>query len=292
MSSLPAPVLVAGIGGLLLVLIVAALQLRGSGKPTKPALDPKEWLHLPLVSKDDVAPNTALYRFALPHPEQTLGLPIGQHVSIQATVDGKNVMRSYTPTSSDDDKGVLDLLVKSYPTGNISKHFSTLNIGDKLQIKGPKGQMRYHRDYADHIGMIAGGTGITPCYQIIKAALKDDSDTTRISLLYANVNHEDILLKKELDELAATYPQKFKVHYFLNNAPEGWTQGVGFVSKEAIETHIPAPGVGAKVLMCGTLSSVLRKSQLTDSRRLCASRPSPYDHRHEEAPRGYWLRES
>ena len=52
------------------------------------------------------------YRFALPKPTDVLGLPIGQHISVQAEIDGKQVMRSYTPTSSDDDKGHFDLLIK------------------------------------------------------------------------------------------------------------------------------------------------------------------------------------
>lgn len=52
------------------------------------------------------------YRFALPSPEATLGLPIGQHISVQAEIGGKQIMRSYTPTSSDDDKGHFDLLIK------------------------------------------------------------------------------------------------------------------------------------------------------------------------------------
>ena len=40
--------------------------------------------------------------------------------------------------------------------------------------------------------MIAGGTGITPMYQIIKSSLKDPQDDTKLSLIYANVNEEDI----------------------------------------------------------------------------------------------------
>ena len=46
--------------------------------------------------------------------------------------------------------------------------------------------------------MIAGGTGITPMLQIIRAILKNPIDMTKINLIYANVNEEDILLKKEL----------------------------------------------------------------------------------------------
>ena len=54
------------------------------------------------------------YRFALPHPQDVLGLPIGQHISVQATIAGKDIMRSYTPTSSDDELGYFDLLIKVF----------------------------------------------------------------------------------------------------------------------------------------------------------------------------------
>ena len=53
--------------------------------------------------------------------------------------------------------------------------------------------------------MIASGTGITPMLQIIRAALKNPADNTRLSLIYANINVEDILLKKELDDLVAAH---------------------------------------------------------------------------------------
>lgn len=99
--------------------------------------------------------------------------------------------------------------------------------------------------------MIAGGTGITPMLQIIRAALKNPLDRTKLSLIYANVNFDDILLKQELDDLAAKHPSRFTVYYVLNNPPAGWIGGVGFVSKEQIEKYIPASDDNVKVLMCG-----------------------------------------
>jgi ferredoxin-NADP reductase len=48
----------------------------------------------------------------LPRKDSVLGLPIGQHVSVMAEINGKQISRSYTPTSSDDDRGHFDLLVK------------------------------------------------------------------------------------------------------------------------------------------------------------------------------------
>jgi cytochrome-b5 reductase len=99
--------------------------------------------------------------------------------------------------------------------------------------------------------MIAGGTGITPMLQIIRAALKNPLDRTELSLIYANVNSDDILLKKELDELAASHGNRFKVYYVLNNPAATWTGGVGFVSKEHIAKYMPPTDHDIKVLMCG-----------------------------------------
>lgn len=41
-----------------------------------------------------------------------LGLPVGQHISVCAEINGKTVTRSYTPISNDDDRSRFDLIVK------------------------------------------------------------------------------------------------------------------------------------------------------------------------------------
>jgi cytochrome-b5 reductase len=40
--------------------------------------------------------------------------------------------------------------------------------------------------------MIAGGSGITPMFQIIKSSVKDVNDKTKLCLIYANVDESDI----------------------------------------------------------------------------------------------------
>ena len=143
---------------------------------------------------------------------------------------------------------------QAYEKGNISRYVSLLKLGDKVRIKGPKGQFKYHPALSREIGMIAGGTGITPMLQIVRAALKNPLDRTKLSLVYANVNAEDILLKKELDELAAKHAHRFRVYYVLNNPPPSWAGGVGFVTKEMIEAHMPPTDANIKVLLCGEWS--------------------------------------
>lgn len=204
-------------------------------------LKPTQFQNFVLKEKIIVTHNSAIYRFALPRPTDVLGLPIGQHISLAATPEGqeKEIMRSYTPISSDEEQGYFDLLVKSYPQGNISRHLATLRVGDTMKVRGPKGAMIYTPNMCRHIGMIAGGTGIAPMLQIIKAIIKErprngGNDVTKIDLIFANVNAEDILLKDDLDALAEE-DDDFNVYYVLNEPPEGWTGGVGFVTPEMLK---------------------------------------------------------
>lgn len=50
--------------------------------------------------------------FELPSKAHILGLPVGKHVFLSANIDGKLVVRPYTPVTSDDDKGHMDLVIK------------------------------------------------------------------------------------------------------------------------------------------------------------------------------------
>ncbi|KAJ3415517.1 NADH-cytochrome b5 reductase [Chytridiales sp. JEL 0842] len=240
--------LVVGAVASLIIFVGAIVYFTQSGKP-KTALASGDWIFVDLIKKTEISPNTAIYRFKLPNAKQPLGLPIGQHIQVTTEISGKQVTRSYTPISSDDDLGFCDLLVKSYPTGNISKYFGELKLGDKIKIRGPKGNFVYQPNMVPEIGMIAGGTGITPMLQVIRAILKNPQDKTQIRLIFANVTKDDILLREELDELEKKHSQ-LKVYYVLNTPPEGWNGGVGFVTKDMIAAHLPKFG-GSKILLCG-----------------------------------------
>ena len=181
------------------------------------------------------------YRFKLPSPDAILGLPIGQHVSIGATCkqpDGttKEIVRSYTPISGDHVPGYFDLLIKSYPKGNISRHVASLEIGQSIRVRGPKGAFEYTPNMVRHFGMVAGGSGITPMLQIIRAIVRGraSGDRTEVDLIFANVTAEDILLKDDLDALVKEDKQ-IRVHYVLDQPPKDWTGGVGYVTGEMIE---------------------------------------------------------
>ncbi|THW25249.1 hypothetical protein D6D02_02453 [Aureobasidium pullulans] len=214
-----------------------------------------EFQPLPLVSKQ-ILPGQGLVRltFELPTPTTRLGLPIGQHVAIQAKIGEQTITRSYTPTSNDTDLGKLVLLIRLYDDGMLTgQYLAKLKVGDQVLFRGPKGAMKYQKGYAKKIGMVAGGTGITPHYQLIRSICEDPRDTTEVSLVYANRTEDDILLRSELDLWAKSYPKNLKVHYMLDNPPEGWQYGSGFITKDVLEQHMPAPSNdgSTKILLCG-----------------------------------------
>ncbi|KAK3711655.1 hypothetical protein LTR37_009431 [Vermiconidia calcicola] len=214
-------------------------------------LNAREYQPFPLVDKWNVSHDTIRFVFGLPHPNSVLGLPTGQHIAIRHEVDGKQIARSYTPTSSNKDRGRMELTVKIYQNGKLTPWLKGLRKGDTVEFRGPKGEMKYHKNLTKEMGMIAGGTGITPMFQIIRRICEDPRDDTKLTLLYANKTDEDILLREELDTFAKENEQ-FTVHYVLGSPPEGWQGLSGRINKQMMEQYLPGPaGDDSKVLVCG-----------------------------------------
>lgn len=84
-----------------------------------------------------------------------------------------------------------------------------------IKKQGPIPKFKYFANEFSNVGMLAGGTGITPMLQVIEKIIKNKNDSTKVALVFANVEERDILLKEKLDLLAKDYPEKFKVHYVL-----------------------------------------------------------------------------
>ncbi|KAF7838678.1 NADH-cytochrome b5 reductase-like protein [Senna tora] len=189
-------------------------------------------------------------------PDKKLGLNIASCILTRAQVgqdaEGKPnfAVRPYTPISDPESKGYFDLLIKIYPGGQMTQHLASLKPGDVLEVNGPMDSLKYTPNMKKHIGMVAGGTGLTPMLQVIEAILKNPDDKTQISFLYANNTPDDILLKQKLDLLAASHPN-FKVYYTVSSPSKTWKGGVGHISKDMAEKGLPNPSDDTLILVCG-----------------------------------------
>lgn len=233
-------------------------------------INPREKIPCKLVSKKSISHNVRIFRFALPYEDQLLGLPTGKHLYVCATIDEKLCMRAFTPTSGVDEVGYFDLVVKIYfkgvhpkfPNGGLmSQHLDSLPIGSSLDFKGPLGHIEYigkgnfmvsgKNKFAKRLVMLAGGTGITPIYQVVQAILKDEEDLTEMYVVYANKTEDDILLREDLDVWAKKY-ERFKVWYVVQESKrEGWEYSVGFITESMLKKHVPEASVDTLALACG-----------------------------------------
>lgn len=212
-------------------------------------LDPNSFKPLKLISIKDYNHNTKIFEFELPNKNASLDLPVSSFVLAKTMIDGKEVIRPYTPIRQDE-KGKLSLLIKVYPTGVLTKHIFSLTVGNSLDIKGPIPKLKYTANMKKQVGMIAGGTGITPMLQVVQEVLKNSEDKTRVALVFANIGDKDILLKEELDRLAAKH-KNFSVHYVLEKPPAGFNGSVGFVTEGVLKKTLPPPSADTLVYVCG-----------------------------------------
>lgn len=146
----------------------------------------------------------------------------------------------------------MDLLVKKYENGPMSTHLHSMAPGHRLDFKGPLPKYPWTSNKHKHIALVAGGTGIAPMYQLARAIFSNPDDKTKVTLVFGNVTEQDILLKKEFDDLENTYPQRFRVFYVLDKPSKTWSGGKGFVTKELLKTVLPEPKEeDIKVFVCG-----------------------------------------
>mmetsp|Transcript_11409 Transcript_11409/g.12979 ORF Transcript_11409/g.12979 Transcript_11409/m.12979 type:complete len:490 (+) Transcript_11409:262-1731(+) len=260
-----------------------------TGAPAaKPGFLNKTRQQVQLTEKIEISHDTRIFRFGLPEKNMRLGLPTGKHVKIwcpnpkpvkegewngRPDNEAKNteVERKYTPSSIDiETQGYFDLVIKVYrggemdqfpDGGKMSQYLESLSVGDSIGIAGPFGlneylgngvlKVRKKTRNIKHIGMIAGGTGITPMLQILKAILHDPNDPTKLSLIFANQEEKDILVRDMIEELQKKNPGRLKIHYTLDRPPSNWEYSTGFVTTDMIKAHLPPPGDECVILMCG-----------------------------------------
>lgn len=251
----------------------ASNNLAEEKNPT--ALNPNKKIAFELIEKEAVSHDTRRFRFALQTPNHVLGLPVGKHMYLSAKINDSLVIRPYTPVTSDDEIGYFDLVIKVYfknvhpkfpEGGKMSQHLEQMSIGETIDVRGPSGKLTYLRKgeltideskdnkvtrHCSKLGMIAGGTGITPMLQVIRDILKHQDDKTEMSLLFANQTEQDILLREDLEDIAEKNADRFKLWYTLDRPPEDWKYSSGFISADMIKNHLPPPGDHTQILMCG-----------------------------------------
>lgn len=192
--------------------------------------------------------DTKTFRFELP-ADATLDMLPGDFLYVHATINGKAVKRPYTPSSLPGTTGSFDLTVKRYETGSISKYLHDQKIGETVLMSGPNTGGHWVDGMATRVGFVAGGTGITPMISIIRWILTNKIDA-ELYLLFANKTEADIIFRQEWDQDVRNHPN-FHCYHVLEQPPPGWSGGEGRITPDMLRQHLPSPGPGSGIFLCG-----------------------------------------
>ncbi|EEQ28849.1 hypothetical protein McanMca71_001087 [Microsporum canis] len=254
----------------------ALRELQNSqGTSSKPLPIIHEWEKVTLTEKTNLSLDTALFTFSFADSSKVLGIGIGQHIMLKVNAKPNDptsaVIRAITPLSDPRDKGSMGLLIKIYRPapgfagGQLTVPLDKLPIGSEVDYRLSShckfeylGRGRTVIDGTErHISsfnMICGGSGITPMFQVLRAILQDDEDTTTCTLLDGNRTEDDIMCRAELASfVSCDTKNKFQVIHTLTQPSKSWSGYKGRISEGLISRHI-VRSENSMVLICGPAS--------------------------------------
>lgn len=246
-----------------------ALAILGNGGNQEMFPLSETWSQAVLMDKKPVSTDSKIFSFCLPATSQRRW-PIGQHfkVRLHDPKTGEAIVRAYTPFYEyHSEQGILNILVKIYrdapgrPGGRMTQALDTLPLGDAVDIQGPVGCFAYlgggwcailepdrrtvRRRRVRRFVMVCGGSGITAVLVMLRVVLEetDIQHGTQCLLLYGNRTETDILCRAELDKLAATHGDRFRVIHVLSqvNEADGWTGQRGRMDTALLEREVGRP---------------------------------------------------
>ncbi|MFT4116044.1 flavin reductase family protein [Bradyrhizobium sp.] len=135
----------------------------------------------------------------------------GQFVRILIPGDPEQHSRSYSLSSTPELEEPLRFTVKRVVGGAVSERLTrTLSQGDYLRVDPPAGAFTL-RDSSDPLVLIAGGSGITPLFSLLKAALK--LTDRPVTLLCAHRNQDAAIFAGLIAEYQRSHPERLSVRH-------------------------------------------------------------------------------
>ncbi len=176
----------------------------------------------------------------------------GQFVTFLLNIDGKEVQRSYSMSSSPSRPHTLELTIKRVPGGLVSNWFcDRVRLGDLLTVRGPSGRFTCFEYPTNKLLFIAAGSGLTPIMSMCRWIVDTAADVD-VKLLASFRSPPDIIFRKELEWMSARH-SAFQVALTMTagwRGTECWTGFTGRVSRQMI-TLLAPDYQDRHIFMCG-----------------------------------------
>ncbi len=141
----------------------------------------------------------------------------GQHLPVQASIDGKLTRRTYSICSVPG-QWPLEIGIRVQPGGKFSEFAAnSLKAGDQLEVMPPFGQFHATIDANNrktYLG-IAAGSGITPLLSIVRAILEGEP-ASRFVLFYGNRQQRSTMFIDDLYALKNRFPERLQLNFLFS----------------------------------------------------------------------------
>ena len=168
-----------------------------------------------------LTPNAVAVSFIVPKElENEFDFEAGQYITIKHKINGEEVRRAYSISSSPKDKHIT-IGIKKVPEGRFSTYANaSLREGDQLLVMPPEGRFVYKTsNKQENICAFAAGSGITPIMSIARTVLESHPENTFV-LVYGNQNKSEAMFHNEILELSNTYKDRFTAQFVYSRARE------------------------------------------------------------------------
>ena len=210
-----------------------------------------------VVSITDASPTAKTFRFTS-EDGHIPAFQSGQYVNFRLKIGDSELTRPYSissaPYEGRGENGFFEITVRRNRPYLVPDYlFEHVSVGDVLDANLPFGNFYYEplRD-SKHVVALAGGSGIAPFHSMAKEVAHGKLEKVDLTILYGSMKHDDIVLKDELDKIAAECDRVHIVH-ILSDDPD-WDGEKGFLNKDLIAKYTPGPddrGREATYMFCG-----------------------------------------
>lgn len=146
----------------------------------------------------------------------------GQFINITKEISGETISRSYSFSSSPFVDQFPSVTIKKVRGGKFSEKFiKSTKEGDEILISQPTGRFGIDMDELDgkHLIFIAGGSGITPLFSMIKTVLHQSREV-KVTLLFANKDVPSVIFYNQLDRLSRFFNKELNTIHFVEELPD------------------------------------------------------------------------
>jgi ferredoxin-NADP reductase len=173
----------------------------------------------------------------------------GQFLNVAFGIGGARMNRSYSISSSPNERDHVDLTVKREERGAVSRHMNDLlKVGDEIEAGGPVGKFTFSGTEAESVVLVGAGVGITPMMSVARY-LTEKSWPGDIFFVYGCRAPADLIFGDAIGALARRNP-KLHVAITMSKPTPEWKGARGRITREFLTQAIPNLA-SRRVQLCG-----------------------------------------